>query len=147
LIVIGAMGWFMTEAWERFGGGGIFLIAVAYATGFVLAGRVLWKRERLIPGGLLVTMAVCTTPLAIYGLERWIGIWPAEDPGPYTRFHPFIHASWLLMEAGTIAAGCVALRFVRFPFLTAPVAYALWYMSMDLTPLLFGRPGFSWDEL
>ena len=146
LIVIGAMGWFMTEAWERFGGGGIFLIAVAYATGFVLAGRALWNAGRRIPGGLLVTMAVCMTPLAIYGIERWTGVWPQADPGPYTDFHPLVNGSWLLMEAATIAAGLLALRFVRFPFLTAPIAYALWFMSMDLTPLLVGRTEFSWDE-
>nr|MBA2535161.1 DUF2157 domain-containing protein [Rubrobacter sp.] len=26
-----------------------------------------------------------------------------------------------------------------FPFLTAPVAFALWFMSMDLTPLIYGN--------
>jgi hypothetical protein len=34
-----------------------------------------------------------------------------------------------------VLAGCIALRFVRFPFLTAPIAFTLWYMSMDLAPL------------
>jgi hypothetical protein len=50
------------------------------------------------------------------------------------------------MEVGTIAAGLVALAFVRFPFLTAPIAFSLWYMSMDLTPLFFGKAEFTWDE-
>lgn len=50
------------------------------------------------------------------------------------------------MELATIAAGVVALAFVRFPFLTAPVAFSLWYMSMDLTPLWFGKAEFTWDE-
>jgi hypothetical protein len=40
------------------------------------------------------------------------------------------------MEVGTVAAGLVALRYFRFPFLTAPIAFALWFMSMDLTPLI-----------
>jgi hypothetical protein len=30
----------------------------------------------------------------------------------------------------------MALKFFRFPFLTAPIAFTLWYMSMDLTPIL-----------
>jgi tetratricopeptide (TPR) repeat protein len=34
----------------------------------------------------------------------------------------------------------------RDSFLTAPIAFTLWYMSMDLTPLLFGRPEFTWNE-
>ena len=42
MIVIAAMGWFMTEAWEKFGGGGILIISVIYALCFVLAGRTLW---------------------------------------------------------------------------------------------------------
>lgn len=147
LIVIGAMGWFMNLAWERFGGGGIFLISAAYAVCFVLAGRTLWYRENLkVPGGLLFTMAVCMTPLAIYGLERLTGIWPQGDPGVYRDYHIWVKGSWFLMEVGTILAGLVALRFIRFPFLTAPIAFSLWYMSMDLTPLLFGRTDFTWQE-
>lgn len=147
LIVISAMGWFMTLGWERFGGGGIFLIAAAYALCFVLAGRTLWYKEHLkIPGGLLFTMAVCMTPLAIYGLERLTGIWPQGDPGVYRGYHIWVKGSWFLMEVGTIIAGVVALRFIRFPFLTAPIAFSLWYMSMDLTPLLFGKTDFTWNE-
>lgn len=147
LIVISAMGWFMTLGWERFGGGGIFLIAAAYALCFVLAGRTLWYKEHLkIPGGLLFTMAVCMTPLAIYGLERLTGIWPQGDPGVYRGYHIWVKGSWFLMEVGTIIAGVVALRFIRFPFLTAPIAFSLWYMSMDLAPLLFGKTDFTWNE-
>jgi len=147
LIVISAMGWFMTQAWERFGGGGIFLISTVYALCFILAGRTLWFKENLkVPGGLLFTMAVCMTPLAVYGLERLTGIWPQGDPGIYRDYHIWVKGSWFLMEIGTILAGLITLKFVRFPFLTAPIAFSLWYMSMDLTPLLFGKTDFSWDE-
>jgi hypothetical protein len=147
LIVIGAMGWFMTLAWENYGGGGIFLIAVAYAIGFILAGRTLWFKEGLkIPGGLLFTMAVCMAPLAIYGLERMLGVWPQGEPGAYRDFHVWVRGSWLLMEVGTVIAGLTALKFVRFPFLTAPIAFALWYMSMDVTPILLGQREFTWDQ-
>jgi len=147
LIVISAMGWFMNEAWERFGGGGIFLISAIYAICFALAGRTLWFQQNLkVPGGLLYTMAVCMTPLAIYGLERLTGIWPQGDPGKYQGYYIWVKGSWFLMEVGTIIASSAALRFIRFPFLTAPIAFSLWYMSMDLTPLLFGRSEFSWDE-
>ena len=147
LIVIGAMGWFMTRAWESVGGFGLFAIALAYATAFVLTGRTLWDRERLIvPGGLLFTMAVCMTPLGVYGLERAFGIWPQGDPGNYQGYHEWVKGSWILIELATIAAGVIALRFRRFPFLTAPIAFSLWYMSMDLTPLLFGKSEFTWEE-
>ena len=144
------MGWFMTNAWEAFGGEGIFAIATVYALGFAVGGWKLWTHPRQpalrTPGGLLVTLAVGMMPLAIYGLERWFNWWPQEDPGAYANFHPYVNGSWIVMELGTVLAGVVALRFVRFPFLTAPVAFALWFLSMDLTPILFHRQEFSWDE-
>ena len=147
MLIIAAMSWFMTLGWEWFGGGGIFLISTLYACGFALVGRRLWQKEHLkIPGGLLVTVAVCLTPLAIYGLERFTGIWPQGDPGTYRDYHIWVKGSWFLMEVGTIIAGLIALTFARFPFLTAPIAFTLWYMSMDLTPLLFGKADFTWPE-
>jgi hypothetical protein len=145
LVVISAMGWFMTLGWERFGGGGIFLISCVYALLFALTGRTLWYKENLVvPGGLLFTLAVWMTPLAVYGLERMVGFWPSSDPGTFRDFHEWIRGSWILMELGTILTGLIALRFIRFPFLTFPVSFALWYMSMDLTPLIVGSSAFSW---
>lgn len=147
LLVIGAMGWFMTSAWEGFGGAGIFTISALYAIVFVGLGYTLWDRPGLrIPSGLLVTMGVCMTPLAVYGLQRWLGIWAFDDPGEYRSFHRWIKGGWLMMEVATIAAGLLALRFFKFPFLTAPIAFALWYMSMDLTPIIYESDDFSWDE-
>lgn len=146
-IVISAMGWFMTLGWERFGGGGIALISVAYAAGFIMAGRTLWYKENLqVPGGLLFTLAVWMTPLAVYGVERMLGWWPQSDPGVFHDFHVWVRGSWILMELATVAVGLFALRLVRFPFLTFPIAFALWYMSMDLTPLLLGSRYFSWNQ-
>lgn len=133
LIVIGGMGWLMNRGWEQFGGWGLFAIASLYAVFFVLASRKLDPT----PAGLLVTMAVCMTPLAIYGFERATGVWPATDPGEYRGFFPYIKSSWFFMEAATIVAGLVAVRKQRFPFIVAPIAVALWFMSMDLAVLLF----------
>jgi hypothetical protein len=139
LLIIAAMGWFITDAWDRLSGLTLTAIATAYGIFFAAAGvRLFRKTSTKIPGGLLVAVAVCMTPMAVYGLERAWGWWPASDPGSYTRFHPLINASWVLMECATILVAAVALKFVRFPFITAPAAYALWYLSMDATALLFG---------
>lgn len=152
LVVMSALGWFMTTAWERFGGRGIFVIATTYVACFAVVGYRLWQKEAYrVPAGLLMTLAVWVVPLAIYGLERMTGIWPQGDPGTFPGYHMWVKGSWLLMEVGTIAAGLVALRYVRFPFLTFPVAFAFWYMSMDLALLLLRKPhdgwyGGWWDE-
>lgn len=147
LVVIGAMGWFMNRAWEGLGGAGLFVVSMAYAIIFILGGRTFWAQPAFrVPGGLLFTMAVCMVPLAVYGIERWTGFWPAEDPGLYRNFHPYINGSWLIMEVATVIAGMVALKFWRFPFLTAPIAHALWFMSMDLVALLAKKETMSWEE-
>ena len=140
LVVISAMTWFMTLGWERFGGGGILAISLSYALGFMVAGGLLWRDKGLkVPGGLLVTAAVCMTPLAVYGFERMTGMWLQGVPGEYQDFYDYIKGGWFPMEVATVGMGLLALRFFRFPFLTAPLAFALWFMSMDLTPLIYGR--------
>jgi hypothetical protein len=139
LIVIAAMAFLVTLAWESLGGIGIFAIAVIYAVCLTALGCWLYFEQQLpIPGGLLITIAVWMTPLAIYGLQRSLGFWQQGDPGIYRDFHSWIKGSWFLMEIGTITASLIALKFIRFPFLTFPLAFCLWYLSMDIAPLLFG---------
>ena len=59
LLIIGAMGWFITNAWESLSGITIFAVALAYAVAFGAAGVLLYRRPAtLIPGGLLATVAV-----------------------------------------------------------------------------------------
>jgi hypothetical protein len=125
LIVAGAMGWFVTMAFDRLAGGMLTLIALAYAAVALLAARYFWNRRDLrILGGICATVAVCMTPLAIFGVEKALNLWPAGVSGAYYD-HPWIRASWVYMEIGTAIAGLVALRFFAFPFLTALIAYAL----------------------
>lgn len=136
-IVLAAMVWFFMRGWNTFGGGGIFLISCAYALFFLVAGTLLWRKHELhIPGGLFVTLAVCMVPLAIYGLELYFGFWKHNgDPIP-ARLS--VDGNWFLMEVGTVVAALIALRFFPFPFLTAPLSLALWFMSMDLASLWYG---------
>src|SRR3989338_7469602 len=57
LLIIFAMGWFLTDAWERVGGLGISAISSAYIIIFVTAGHILWfKKQMKVPGGLLYTV-------------------------------------------------------------------------------------------
>lgn len=146
LIVMAAMGLFSTNAFSRFGGQALTLTAVAYAVVFAAAGHFLWHRRNLrLPGGLLVTVAVTMAPLAVYGIQDALGWWSQGAPGAYRDFFVWIKGSWLFMDAAAIVAGALALRFYRFPFLTMPIAVALWFMSMDLTPWIFGVDWHSGD--
>src|SRR5215467_4977909 len=78
--------------------------------------------------------------LAVYGAQHLLGYWPADGQKAwaYTDYFVRIDWRWLIMVLATLAAGAVALWRYRLPFLVMPVAVTLWYMSMDLTPFLFG---------
>jgi hypothetical protein len=144
LIAIGAMTLFMTLGWERFGGWGIFFIALAYAgVGLWLTNYFLYQKQLRIPAGITAAFVVALTPLAVYGLQVGLGFW--AEGHVYRDYHVYIDWRWLLMELATLAAGAVMLWRYRLPFLVMPVAVTLWYMSMDLAPFLFGGEYFNWE--
>ena len=135
LIVIGAMGWLMNTAWESFRGIGLFLIAAGYATTFIFVAKY-WRERSPVLGGLFVVMAVCMTPLAVFGLQSEMGVWPFDEPGRYRGFYHYIRGGWFPMEIATLTAGIISLRFSKIPFAMAPIAFTLWFMSMDIAPVL-----------
>jgi hypothetical protein len=141
LIAIGAMTLFMTLGWERFGGAGLLSISVCYGAVALLFTEVLLGRKLVLPAGTTAALAVAMVPLAVYAAQHLLGFWP-ETSGTrgwaYRDYHAYIDGRWILMELATLAAGAVALRRYRLPFLVLPVAVTLWYLSMDLVPFLFG---------
>src|SRR5438477_3589879 len=147
LIVIGAMGLFSTLAFSQMGGRALTTTAIVYAVVFTLAGHHLWYRKDLpTPGGLLIAIAVSMAPLAVYGIQDELGWWGKfGNPGTVHDFYTWIKGSWIFMEIAAIAAGVVALRFYRFPFIVSIIAFALWFMSMDLTPWIFGGANLDWE--
>jgi hypothetical protein len=92
-----------------------------------------------VGGGLLITVAVCLVPLLVYTVEDMLGLWPGPRPGEYGEYYPRVHGSWIVMELATMAAALVALRYVPFGFLTAPLAHSLWFFSMDVAEWLSGQ--------
>ena len=141
LIAIGAMTLFMTLGWERFGGLGLLQIALAYGLLAVALTEWLVRRPDLVfPGGITAALAVVMVPLAVYGAQQALGWWPTDGAKAvaYRDYHTRIDWRWVFMELATLAAAAVALWRYRRPFLMLPVAVTLWYLSMDLVPLLFG---------
>ena len=139
LIVIAAMGLFSTLAFSQMGGRALTACAIGYAVAFTLAGHHLWYRRHLrVPGGLLIAIAVSMAPLAVYGVQDELGWWGKFGrPGTVQDFYVWIKGSWIFMEIAAVAAGVMALRFFRAPFIVSIIAVALWFMSMDLTPWIF----------
>jgi len=139
MIAIGALSLFLTLAWDRIGAGALLATTVAYAVvALVMAG---WfeRRDLPIPAGIMATLVLVLVPLAVYAIQHLAGFWPAsERPGGYSGFHRYIDWRWIVMELATLAAGAVMLWRYRYAFLVMPVAVTLWYMGMDLVPLIAG---------
>jgi len=67
------------------------------------------------------------------------------DGRVYRDYHAYIDWRWMFMELATLAAGAAMLWRYPLPFLVMPLAATLWYMSMDLTPFLFGAADATWE--
>lgn len=146
LLIMSAMGWLLSEAWMRIGDSALLTVALGYMAVFTAGALSLWRRGQPIPGGLLGAVAVSLTPLVVFALERLTGLWPLNDgQGDYHNYYLYVQGGWLAMEAATILVGLLMLRLLPFPFIVLPMAVALWFMSMDLSELLYGEY-FSWDE-
>ena len=121
LIAIGAMSLFMTLGWETFGGAGLLFISLCYMVAAI--GSVEWLRARglVLPAGVLAAFAVVLVPLAVYGLQHVLGLWPADRAGTgYRDYHYYIDWRWVLMELTTLAGGAVVLWRYRMPFTVMP---------------------------
>ena len=145
MLMITACAWFLGDKWEDLGSPGVLGTVVAYM--MVATGLGWWLRNKgyIVGGSLLITVAVCLVPLLTYTIEDILGLWPAGDPGAYKNYYPWINGSWIVMELATIAAAAFALRFVRFGFLTAPIAFSFWFLSMDLAALIARNANLDWD--
>ncbi|WP_130469982.1 DUF2157 domain-containing protein [Candidatus Magnetaquicoccus inordinatus] len=142
LLAIGALSLFMTQGWVLLGGWGLAALALLFGLLTTwLSHWFLQRKQLLIPAGIMLTLSVVLVPLAIYGLQMGLGYW--EDVLPYQAYHTKIDGRWLVMEWGTLLVAALLLWRMPMPFAVMPVAVTLWYMSMDLLPLLLGTPGWQ----
>ena len=135
LIIIGAMGLFTNDAFNRMGGWALTACGLAYAGVATVAGHYLWTKKSLrIPGGLLITVAVSMVPMIIYGIQDALDLWKYAqgDPGEYHNFYPYINGSWIYMEIATVIVAALAAYFCRFSFILLIAAVAVWFFSMDV---------------
>ncbi|MDO6568846.1 DUF2157 domain-containing protein [Alteromonas sp. 1_MG-2023] len=142
LIAIGAMTLFMNLGWVSFGGIGIVFICLLYAAIGLKLTNVFGAKNLFVPAGLCATFVVALTPLAVYGLQHALGVWP--DNSAYQDYHRYIEWHWLYMELGTLAVGVVVAWKYKYPFLVMPIAVTLWYLSMDVSVML-SDGDYSWE--
>lgn len=141
VLVLIAMSWFGVETGARYGAPAVLATSVAYSAAFLFGGARLWGQNLKVPGGLLVTLAVTMVPVAVGSLAESVG-YPLQTYLSNTGFQ-------FLLEGVTVASALLALRFFKFPFLTAPIAASLWLMSLTAVDYLFQGSGSffgMWNE-
>ena len=142
MIAIAAMTLFMGLGWESFGGLGIVSISLLYAAIGLKLTNSFKAKGYDIPAGICGTFVIALTPLAVYGLQHALGVWP--DESVYREYHRYIKWHWLYMELSTLAVGAIFAWKYKYPFLMMPIAVTLWYLSMDITAMLSGGD-FDWE--
>lgn len=146
LLIMGAMGWLLTEAWMRIGDGALLGVTLCYILLLAASGLALQHRGQFIAAGVFAAVAVSIVPLAVFALEQLTGLWPLDDAqANYHHYYVYVQGGWLLMELATVIAGLLMLRLIPFPFVVMPVALALWFMSMDLSEWIHGDQ-FNWEQ-
>src|SRR6218665_148847 len=87
LVAIGGLTVFMTRGWERFGAAGLLVISVVYALGCLMVADHFRARSLPVPAGILAALAVCLVPLAVWCVQRLLGLWPPGDGFFYRDYH------------------------------------------------------------
>lgn len=134
LIAIGAMTVFMTLGWEQFGGWAVFGIAVLYAAGGMAITERLYQNALRIPAGLTAAFVVVLAPMAVYGIQLELGLWPDDET--YRAWLTGFDGRGLVLQVVTLLLGSTLLVRYRLPFLLMPLVVVAWYMMMNTTPYL-----------
>jgi hypothetical protein len=142
MIAIGAMTLFMNLGWESFGGMGIFFISLFYGAIGLKLTNIFQSKGLATPAGICGTFVIALTPLAVYGIQNALNVWP--DDSVYRDYHRYIEWHWLYMELSTLAVGVVIAWKYKYPFLIMPIAVTLWYLTMDIAVMINGGD-YNWE--
>jgi len=127
--LIGAHAWWSTDGYESLGIGIVLALTLVWQAGFLVAAE--WARRRgytLLETGF-ATIVVFYTPLAVYALERVLGVdfrW--HD---FRDFYPWVSGGWVFMEIAAIAVALLAIARYRRPFLMLPLTLFTGFLAMD----------------
>lgn len=140
-LAISAVTVFVTLSWEDLQGIGLLILS----TGLFLLGSYFvhhfLRKKLMIPAGIMSVFCVALVPLAIYNIQLTFGWFPNPNI-QYRGFYSWVGGFWVPMEFGTVLVGALMLYRYQFAFLIFPMAFSLWFLSMDLYCLFFNLNDF-----
>ncbi len=141
-LAISAVTLFVTLSWEEMKGTGLFVLSSClFLLGCLLIHYFL-EKKLVIPAGIMSVFCVALVPLAIYNIQLIFGLFP-NTTVHYRGFYSWIQGYWVPMELGTVVVGVIMLYLYQFSFLIFPIAFSLWFLSMDLYCLFFNMDNFN----
>lgn len=136
LLAIGTMSLFVTLGFDNFGSPAVIAICLCYAIAVSGLARYFYQKRLWIPYSLALGFILCLVPLLVFAIEDSLGIWQSDTH--YQDYHIWISWQWVMMELATLAVGAIMLWRFKRAFLMLPIAVTLWYLSMDIVPMLTG---------
>ena len=137
LSAIGSVTFFITMGFLKYGYISVIFSTILFFITFLM---VLDRVENVVAKGVVATMIVFLTPLFVYGVLGYFGMWDIKH---YPNYYKIIDKNYLLLEISTILASIFMLKKIKYPFLILPIAFSLWFMSMDITELIFDKLSFE----
>ena len=120
-------------SWDRSSGLGLMVAALsslALSAVFMIRLR---KLQHHVPARLFGCLVISLVPIAIYGAQEAIGVWPT---GAYPGSgHPDTFPALILgLEIPTLLVALLLLFFCRYPLFMLPIVLVLWSMAIDIVP-------------
>jgi hypothetical protein len=137
-------GLLLFAAWERYGSGAGALLASVGAAALFRMGAWVSRRSFEAAASVHVAAGIAAVAAAVYGLRAWAGLAAGADPTSDTL------AAWVAGDdfpaiLAAVVAAALAIRAYRLPFLSAVLVATLWFLAIDVAPVIFG-PSPAWDQ-
>jgi hypothetical protein len=144
-LIISAMTWLIGTSLASFGEKGIVGFVSLYLVIFFAAGYILFYKKKLeTAGGLLFSVSISLVPLLVFCILRLFGFWDAGTE--YRDFYIWTKGRFIILELCTIIFAVPILIKTKFPFILFLIAFALWFMSMDIELIIFEKIDVTWTE-
>ncbi len=141
--ILFAFGWFLVDRWKVLGPGGVLVVALVYASLFLLVARWLGREGFATARGLMVLAAVGMTPIAAWSVLELAGVWTPKlggEPWFPRSQRDWESLRWIPIELATALSALVALRTVRFGLLVLPLPIAAWAVCAQVVQVAFDAP-------
>lgn len=142
LIIIFAFTYFLVTEWDKLPAWSILVIFLAFqgicfSTGIYVRNKL----KFLVPGGLLITVAIAVTPFVIYSILRLFGIWPTHpriSGISYDDYYSLVRLCWMYINIATLIVASIVFLWVRFSLIAFVIAIIAYFLSMNVLEVILG---------